>query len=211
MRAKLYYIINRFIKNIYFIFKYNIFFPNYYIGKRVRLDGLKNITIGKKSFILDYSIINTFPNPYGNPYRKKHSKGTINILSNTRIKNFVQIYSYDGFIKIGNNCTINSYCTLYGNGGITIGNNVLIATGTTIVASNYIFNNEYKNIKEQGLTKKGITIGNNVWIAANCTIIDGTIIPDGVVIGANSLVRGVLEENSIYAGIPAKKIKNRVN
>jgi acetyltransferase-like isoleucine patch superfamily enzyme len=37
----------------------------------------------------------------------------------------------------------------------------------------------------------------------------GTIIEDGVVVGANSIVKGYLVKDSIYAGLPLKLIKKR--
>jgi lipopolysaccharide O-acetyltransferase len=35
----------------------------------------------------------------------------------------------------------------------------------------------------------------------------GTIIGNGVVVGANSVVRGSIPENTVIAGVPAKIIK----
>jgi len=52
-----------------------------------------------------------------------------------------------------------------------------------------------------------INIGNNVFIGANCIIMPGTLIGDNVVVGAGSLVRGRLENNTVYAGVPIRKIK----
>ncbi|WP_085681144.1 acyltransferase [Limosilactobacillus reuteri] len=50
------------------------------------------------------------------------------------------------------------------------------------------------------------TIGNNVFIGWGATILAGSTIGDNVIIGANSLVSGKIESNSVYAGIPAKRI-----
>ncbi|CAH9065473.1 2,3,4,5-tetrahydropyridine-2,6-dicarboxylate N-acetyltransferase [Pseudoalteromonas haloplanktis] len=51
-----------------------------------------------------------------------------------------------------------------------------------------------------------ITIGDNVFIGQETTLLPGTIIGNNVVIGARSLVKGTLEPNYVYAGVPAKKI-----
>ena len=75
--------------------------------------------------------------------------------------------------------------------------------------------------------KYGTTIGNNVSIGHNamvhgCTIKDnvlvgmGSILMDGVVVGENSIIaagavvlqKTIIEPGSLYAGVPAKKIKN---
>ena len=56
---------------------------------------------------------------------------------------------------------------------------------------------------------KEIIIGNNVWIGRNCLIQPGSIILDGTVVGANSIVKGIIGPNQIYVGSPLKAIKNR--
>ena len=53
-----------------------------------------------------------------------------------------------------------------------------------------------------------ITIGKYAWIGAQCTILPDVILGDGVVIGANSLVKGGRYEAwSVYGGTPAKLLK----
>ena len=50
-------------------------------------------------------------------------------------------------------------------------------------------------------------IGNNVTIYANTTVCGGVHIGDGAVIGANSFVNTDIPPNTVYAGVPAKRIK----
>ena len=71
---------------------------------------------------------------------------------------------------------------------------------------------ENKNIlmKEQGMIEKDIIIGNDVWIGYGAQIMGGVIIQDGVVIGAGSIVTKDCLRDTVYAGVPAKKIKKRV-
>ena len=59
------------------------------------------------------------------------------------------------------------------------------------------------------LLKKESTIGDDVWIGLNVTILSGLNIGDGAVIGAGSVVTKNIPPYEIWAGIPAKKIKNR--
>lgn len=51
-----------------------------------------------------------------------------------------------------------------------------------------------------------IRIGNNVFVGMNVILMPGTTVEDNVIIGAGSVVRGHIEENSIVAGNPAVKI-----
>ena len=63
------------------------------------------------------------------------------------------------------------------------------------------------------LINKGgdIIIGNNVWIAKNGTILKNTKIADGCIIATESIVtKDCLTPNSIYAGSPAKLVKQNI-
>jgi len=137
------------------------------------------------------------------------SNGKIQIGHTFKAGPGVHILSYGGHIKIGNNCTINNYSVLYGHGGLSIGDNVIIAAHCVIIPANHNYENIEKPIRCQGLKRIGITIENDVWIGANCTILDGVTIGEGAVVGAGSVVTKNVEKYSIVAGNPAKKIKSR--
>jgi len=64
-------------------------------------------------------------------------------------------------------------------------------------------------IRNQGYKSKEIIIEDDVWIASNVFIGKGIRIGKGAIIGAGAVVVNDVEENTIVAGIPAKKIKNR--
>jgi lipopolysaccharide O-acetyltransferase len=50
-------------------------------------------------------------------------------------------------------------------------------------------------------------IGENVWIGDNSVILGPATIGRGAIVGANSVVRGVVPPDTIVAGAPAKPIK----
>ncbi len=55
----------------------------------------------------------------------------------------------------------------------------------------------------------GATIEDNCLIGMGATILDGAVVATGCIIAANALVlsNAHLEPNSVYAGVPAKKVK----
>lgn len=53
-----------------------------------------------------------------------------------------------------------------------------------------------------------IRVGNNVFIGSNCIIMPGVVIGDNVVVGAGSIVTKSLESDSVYAGVPARRISD---
>jgi acetyltransferase-like isoleucine patch superfamily enzyme len=126
-----------------------------------------------------------------------------------RIRRGAMLIPFGGFIKIGDDFSLNPYSVLYGQGGLTIGNDVRIAAGCVIIPSNHIFDDVNKPIRMQKISKLGVTIEDDVWIGANVTVLDGAHIAKGCVIAAGAVVRGRTEPYGVYGGVPAKLIKMR--
>lgn len=106
-------------------------------------------------------------------------------------------------ITVGENCFINSCCCFQGQGGITIGDNVLIGHQAIITTINH----------DQDPSKRGIHhlkpvhIGNNVWFGARVTICPGVRIGDGAILAAGAVVTKDVPPRTIVGGIPAKVLK----
>jgi acetyltransferase-like isoleucine patch superfamily enzyme len=110
-------------------------------------------------------------------------------------------------ITIGNNTGINSYCYLGGQGGIEIGDNVIIGPQVKIFSENHNFSDASTIIKNQGVTRLGVKIESDCWIGSGATILDGVVLKKRTVVAAGSVVNQSFEENSLIGGIPAKLIK----
>jgi chloramphenicol O-acetyltransferase type B len=71
------------------------------------------------------------------------------------------------------------------------------------------------DINDAEYTWKGLgivtIIENDVWVGYGSTILGGVKIGEGSIIGAGSLVTKDVEPYSIYAGVPAKRIRPRFN
>lgn len=116
-----------------------------------------------------------------------------------------------GDVVIGSGTYINSGTVIYSGNGVTIGNNVLIGPNCNIAPVNHEYKNKNKSIHEQGFmpSRGGIKIEDDVWIGAGVTILDGSIIKKGSVIGANSLVRGIVNPYTINVGVPCREVGSR--
>ena len=68
------------------------------------------------------------------------------------------------------------------------------------------------DIADQHPEYGGVEIGRDVWIGAGSRILMGAKVPDGCVIGANSVVlrKSVLEPDGVYGGAPVRLLKKRV-
>lgn len=90
---------------------------------------------------------------------------------------------------------------------IKLHNNITIGAGVHFVTHDAIFG----VLNTAGLGKFPEMVGcievmDNVFIGMNSTIMLNVRIGSNVIIGANSLVNKDCEPNSVYAGIPARKI-----
>lgn len=113
-------------------------------------------------------------------------------------------------IKIGNTSAVGAQSYLGGQGGIEIGNDVIMGPGVRIFSENHNYNIQDIVIRKQGEIRKEVKIGNNCWIGANATILAGVEIGEGCVIAAGSVVTKSIPPNSISTGIPAKVLKSRI-
>lgn len=94
-------------------------------------------------------------------------------------------------------------------GGMKIGKNVIIGPKSTIWTYNHNIHS-HDSIPYGGEDiLKPVTIKDHVWIGINVTILPGTLIEEGAVISAGSVVRGTVKACEIMAGNPAKVVGTR--
>src|SRR5262249_44647940 len=95
-----------------------------------------------------------------------------------------------------------------GQGGVTIGNSVLIAPQAKFLAVNHNFTDVTRPVIEQGITGRGIVVEDGAWIGAGATIVDGVRIGEGAVVGANAVVTKDVPPRTVVVGVPARVVKD---
>jgi acetyltransferase-like isoleucine patch superfamily enzyme len=162
------------------------------------------------------------------------SLGFASVGKHVQISDRASFYGLE-HIKIGNNVRIDDFCVLAaGTGGIEIGNYVHIAVGATLIGAGKItlsdfcglssrvsiysssddysgtcltnptVPDEYKNVMHAP-----VFVGRHVIVGSGAVILPGTRIGKGAAVGALSFVTKDCDEFGIYAGNPAKRIKER--
>lgn len=114
-----------------------------------------------------------------------------------------------GVLSLGNNFNVTAETAIVAHLNISFGNDCLLSWETLVMDT------DFHSIRiasgEQINNPSPIVVGDSVWIGCKCLILKGAIIPNGSIIGANTLVNKKLEdENAMYAGNPVVKLKDKI-
>ena len=135
-----------------------------------------------------------------------------NILSKiigSKIDNSVQVLTpfntdFGANIRLGKDVFINKSCMFVDLGGIELEDKVLIGPDVKILSVNHPLDSKNR----RGVILKGVKIKRNAWLGAGVTVCPGVTIGENSVIGAGSVVTKDVPNDTVYAGVPAKFIKN---
>lgn len=123
---------------------------------------------------------------------------------NVCIKPSVNI-KYPWRLFIGDNVWIGENVWIDNLADVIIGNNVCISQGAMLLCGNH----DYKK-KTFDLIIENIIVREGVWIGARSTICPGVLLNEDVVVTVGSVVTKDLESSSIYQGVPALRIRDRI-
>jgi acetyltransferase-like isoleucine patch superfamily enzyme len=143
----------------------------------------------------------------------------IKIGSNCLIAGTLLVWQNCGKIEIGDYAFVGENTRIYSAINIKIGDRVQIAHGCNIFDNNihslnpderhleYIQNITKGVAKLYPLKEKEVVIKNDAWLGANVIILKGVTIGEGAIIGAGSVVTCNVPDYCIFAGNPAKLVK----
>ena len=106
-------------------------------------------------------------------------------------------------IHLGKRVFVNSGCKFQDQGGIFIGDDVLIGHNCVIATLNHAMDSEHRG----DMIGRPVHIGDKVWIGANVTLLPGVTIGDGAVIAAGAVVVKDVPARAVAAGVPARVLR----
>lgn len=125
--------------------------------------------------------------------------------------NRCKIVVYSGAkLEIGNSVGM-SNTTIVSSQSIIIGNNILIGGGVTIVDTDFHSLNPvhwHTEYDEKNMKSSPVVINNNVFIGMDSIILKGVTIGSNVIIAAGSVVSKSIPDNQIWAGNPARFVRD---
>jgi len=125
--------------------------------------------------------------------------------NNSTIEDFCTVNNGVGTVIIGNKTRIGLGCTLIGP--VTIGNDVRLAQNVVLSGLNHNYKDISLPISEQGVTTSPIVVMDETWIGSNSVILPGVTIGKHCVIAAGSVVTKSISDYCIAAGNPARILK----
>lgn len=110
-----------------------------------------------------------------------------------------------GKLRIGKGTYCNHCCFFDLGGDITIGKNCCIAMRVSFINGTHEFGNKERRGGKGYVLP--IVVEDGCWIGAGVTILPGVTVKKGCIIASGALVNKDCEENGLYAGVPAKRIR----
>jgi acetyltransferase-like isoleucine patch superfamily enzyme len=114
----------------------------------------------------------------------------------------VVIYNPEG-LTIGNQVDIGEFTHIRANGGVTIGDRVLIASHVVITSRAHPV-----ALPRFGVTQDApVRIEDDVWLGAGVIILPGVTVGKGAVVAAGAVVTRAVPPMTVVAGVPAIAVR----
>lgn len=112
----------------------------------------------------------------------------------------------EGPLRLGPGAVVGHSCFFDCAGGIELAAGAGVAPGVRIFTSDHEMGGAEK--RHGRIVLKPVRIGEGCWVGANAVILPGVRIAPGCVIGAGAVVHRDTEPDGIYAGLPARRIRD---
>jgi len=139
-----------------------------------------------------------------------------------RLGEGVSLYSYTRLVlgdvvadecvgmRIGARTIVNVGAYLSGEGGLDIGEDVLIGAHAKILSAGHAIDEGADVIIARNrITRAKIVVEDGAWIGAGAIVLEGVTIGRGAVVAAGSVVRQDVPAGMVAAGVPARLIRAR--
>ncbi len=116
----------------------------------------------------------------------------------------------DPVVRIGSRCIIGRGSHIVGHWSIEIGDDIQTGPYVYITDQNHSYEDPDEPIGRQWPTEAAVSIGSGSWLGANVVVLPGAQIGEHVVVAAGAVVRGVIPDRCVVAGVPARIVRRWV-
>lgn len=114
----------------------------------------------------------------------------------------------DPVLRIGDRCIIGRGSHIVAHYSIDIGDDVFTGPYVYITDQNHSYADPDVPIGRQWPVNAAVRIGAGSWLGTGVIVLPGSVIGSNVVVAAGSVVRGVIGDQCVVAGAPAKVVKD---
>lgn len=117
----------------------------------------------------------------------------------------------NGSLAIGDRVALNVNVAIDASigGTITVGNDVLFGPNVVVRASDHVYADAERPIRQQGHSGGEIHLADDVWLAASVVVTTGVTVGRGAVVAAGAVVTKDVEPWTVVAGVPAQPVAVR--
>lgn len=111
-------------------------------------------------------------------------------------------------IDLGQNVKLVNALLNVSSGRISIGDHTFCGHNVSLLTGSHFIHHTDDARQAYPSSGRDIVIGRGVWLASNSTVLGPCTIGDNAVVAAGSVVvGGDLQNSTLYAGVPAKKVR----
>jgi maltose O-acetyltransferase len=108
-------------------------------------------------------------------------------------------------LTIGHGVFVNAGTSLLNQAGIVLGDDVAIGPDAVLLTSGHEIGGARR--RQGAVVRRRIVVGDGTWIGARAVVLPGVTIGAGCVIAAGAVVTRDCPPNGLYAGVPARRMR----
>jgi acetyltransferase-like isoleucine patch superfamily enzyme len=171
-------------------------------GRNLTIRNGKNIVLGDRVVIDDDCVLDA----------RGAGDAGVRIGSGTILNRAVSVQAKIGPVHIGEECDIGMHSDVHAQGGVYIGDQVVLGGGGKISGGVFQIDRSDDDGREQDRSTRGpIRIDSKCLIGMGSMFLDGVHVGEGVVLGAGSVVLKDVPAYSVAAGQPARVLRERTS
>ena len=118
-----------------------------------------------------------------------------------------QVMPTDPVVSIGDRTMIGRGSHIVGHWSIEIGDDIQTGPYVYITDQNHSYADPDQPVGRQWPVESAVRIGSGSWLGAHVVVLPGADIGRNVVVAAGAVVRGVVEDHCVVAGVPARVVR----
>lgn len=155
-------------------------------------------------------VVNTASNIVGDDVVSRYVRRALLRMAGARVPRSTDLHGGTYFsnprnLRMGQRCFVNRNCYLDLEAEISIGDDVVVGHGSTVVTSVHAIGPPSRRAGD--VEGRRVNIESGAWIGANALILPGVTVGAGAIVAAGAVVTADVPADAVVAGVPAKVVR----